>query len=65
MCTHDDKIVITKKCLQDSAVFSPPYVREVWHFKKANIDHIGKAISGFQWENFFQNMNFNDMVHFI
>ena len=31
-------------------VFSPPYEREVWHFKKANVDHIGKAVNGFQWE---------------
>ena len=44
-------------------VFPPPYEREVWHFKKANIDHIRKAINGFQWEKSFQNMNVNDMVH--
>ena len=44
-------------------VFPPPYEREVWHFRKANIDHIRKAINGFQWEKSFQNMNVNDMVH--
>ena len=44
-------------------VFPPPYEREVWHFEKANIDHIRKAINGFQWEKSFQNMNVNDMVH--
>ena len=44
-------------------VFPPPYEREVWHFKKANVDHIRKAINGFQWEKSFQNMNVNDMVH--
>ena len=43
--------------------FPPPYEREVWHFQKANIDHIRKAINGFQWEKSFQNMNVNDMVH--
>ena len=31
--------------------------------KKTNIDHIRKAINGFQWEKSFQNMNVNDMVH--
>ena len=44
-------------------VFPPPYEREVWHFRKANIGHIRKAINGFQWEKSFQNMNVNDMVH--
>ena len=44
-------------------VFPPPYEREVWHFKKANVDHIRKAINGFQWEKSFQNMNVDDMVH--
>ena len=42
-------------------VFPPPYEREVWHFKKANIDHIGKAINGCNGRN--QNMNVNGMVH--
>ena len=46
-------------------VFPPPYEREVWHFKKANVDHIRRAINGFQWEKSFQNMNINDMVHFF
>ena len=41
----------------------PPYEREVWHFKKAKVDHIRKAINGFQWEKSFQNMNVNVMVH--
>ena len=44
-------------------VFPPPYEREVWHFKKANIDHVRKAINGFQWEKSFQNTNVNHMVH--
>ena len=44
-------------------VFPSPYEREVWHFKKANVDHIRKAINGFQWEESFQNMNVSDIVH--
>ena len=43
-------------------VFPPPYEREVWHFKKANIDH-RKAINDFEWEKSFQNTNVNYMVH--
>ena len=38
-------------------VFPPPYEREVWYFKKANVDHIKKAINAFQWEQSFQNIN--------
>ena len=30
--------------------YPPPYEREVWHFKKANTDHIKRAINGFPWE---------------
>ena len=44
-------------------VFPPPYESEVWHFKKANVDHIRKAINGFQWEKSFQNMSVNYMVN--
>ena len=44
-------------------VFSPPYEREVRHFKKANVENIRKTINGFKWEKSFQNMNVNDMVH--
>ena len=50
--------------MQDlKVVFPPPYECEVWHFKKANVDHIRKTSNGFQWANSFQNMNVNDMVH--
>ena len=44
-------------------VFPPPYERELWHFKKANVDHIRKAINGFRWEKSFQNMNVNNVEH--
>ena len=43
-------------------VFPSPYEREVWRFKKTNVDYIRKAINGSQWEKSFQNMNVNDMV---
>ena len=58
-CHH--QIVFTRFNLK--VVFPSPYEREVWHFKKANVYHIRKAIKGFQWEKSFQNMNVNDMVH--
>ena len=44
-------------------VFPPPYERELLYLKKTNVDHIRKAINGFQWEKSLQHMNVNDMVH--
>ena len=55
------KIVFARINLR--VVFSPPYERDIWHFKKANVDYIRKAINGFLWEKSFQNMTVNDMVH--
>ena len=40
-----------------------PYEREVWHFKKANTDHIKRAINGFPWERPFANLGINDKVY--
>ena len=58
-CHH--QIVFARFILK--VVVPPPYELEVWHFKKANVDDIRKAINGFQWEKSFQNMKVNDMVH--
>ena len=58
-CHH--QIVFTRFNLK--VVFPPPYEREVWHFRKVNVNHIRKAINGFQWEKLFQNMIVNDMIH--
>ena len=33
--------------------FPSPYEREVWHSKKASVNHIRKTINGFQWEKSF------------
>ena len=42
---------------------SSPYEREIWHYGKANVDHIRKAINEFPWEIKFENNNVNDKVH--
>ena len=45
-------------------VYYPPlYEREVWHFKKANTDHMKRAINGFPWERSFANLDINDKVY--
>ena len=45
--------------------YPPFYEREVWHFKKANTDHIKRAINEFPWERSFANLDINDKVHLI
>ena len=38
---------------------------EVWHFKKANTDHIKRVINGFPWERSFANLDINGKVYLI
>ena len=42
--------------------YPPPYEREVWHFQKADINLIRKAMNEFNWERAFFNLNINEMV---
>ena len=42
--------------------YSPPYAREVWHYREANIDLIRRAISNFNWENPIYNTIVNKKV---
>ena len=42
--------------------YPPPYVREVWHYQKANVDQIREAISEFPWGNSFANISVNEQV---
>ena len=58
-CRH--QIVFARFILK--VIVPPPYELEVWHFKKASVDHIRKATNCFQWEKSFQNMKVNDMVY--
>ena len=43
-------------------VYRPPYEREIWHYQKANIDLIKRAINSFDWEKAFPNIDVNKMV---
>ena len=43
--------------------YPSPYIREIWHYGKANIDHIRKAINKSPWERKFKNNNVNDEVN--
>ena len=41
----------------------PPYEGEIWHYQKANIENIRKAIDKFPWVTRFKNIDFNEKVN--
>ena len=43
-------------------VYPPPYERQIWHYQKANIDLIKRAINSFDWEKAFSNVDIDKMV---
>ena len=43
-------------------VYLPLYEREIWHYQKANIDLIKRAINSFDWEKAFSNIDVDKMV---
>ena len=57
-CHH--QIVFAKSNL--GIVYPPPYEREIWHYQKANIDLIKRAINSFDWEKAFSNIDTDKMV---
>ena len=57
-CHH--QIVFAKFNLD--IVYPPPYEREIWHYQKANIDLIKRAINSFDWEKAFSNIDVDKMV---
>ena len=42
--------------------YPPPYLREVWHSKKANADLIKRTISNFKSQKAFYGTNINEKV---
>ena len=43
--------------------YPPPYEREIWHYEKANVDHIRRSINEFSREKCFANISVNNKVH--
>ena len=37
--------------------------REIWHYEKANVDHIRRSVDEFSWERCFANTSINNKVH--
>ena len=43
--------------------YAPSYLREVWHYKDANIALIRRTINGFNWTIVFSNASVNEKVN--
>ena len=43
--------------------YPPPYEGEIWHYQKANIENIRKAIDQFPWVTRFKNIDVNEKVN--
>ena len=54
------QIVFAKFNLQ--IYYPPPYPHEIWHYKQANTELIGRAITDFNWDRAFLNTNVNKKV---
>ena len=39
-----------------------PYERDIWHYQRANVDQIQRAIEQFSREKLFRDLNINEMV---
>ena len=43
--------------------YPSPYEREIWHYEKANVDHIRRSIDQFSWVRCLANTSVNNKVH--
>ena len=43
----------------------PPYLREVWDYKNANVNHIQSAVSSIDWDFIFHGANVNKKVDIL
>ena len=67
---HGVDVTIFDKCHHDiiygkiniRVPLPPTYVREVWDYRKANVENIKKAISNFNWNKAFENLAIDEKV---
>ena len=43
-------------------VYRSPYLREIWHYREASTEFIGRAIKEFSWARAFLNTSVNGKV---
>ena len=55
-CHHN----IIYRTLNFNVPLPPPYFREIWDYKNANIKCIQKSIYNFDWTRAFRNQNCNE-----
>ena len=46
----------------DQIFYPPSYLREVWHYKNAKTELIGRSIGIFDWEKAFSNNSLDEKV---
>ena len=61
ICHHN--IIFAK--INSKIALPPDYEREVWDYKKANIDSIQKSISLFSWERAFNDLSVSEKVNVL
>ena len=57
-CHH--QIIYAKFNLE--VLYPPPYTREVWHYKDANVDLIRRSINEFDWDRASANKHVDEKV---
>ena len=57
-CHHQ---IVYAKC--NLEIIYPPHLREVWHYKGANIELIRRSLNGFNWTRAFSNTSVNEKVN--
>ena len=60
---HYTKIVIIKQFMQTLKFIIHLLEREIWHYQKASIENIRKAIDQFPWAKRFTNIGVNEKVN--
>ena len=58
-CGVKNVIITLSITLNFNIPLPPPYYREQWVFKSANIDCIQKSINNFDWVRAFENQVYN------
>ena len=43
----------------------PPFYRDIWDYKRANVEMIQKAITDYNWKRAFSNSSVNENVRFF
>ena len=60
-CHHN--LIFGKIC--SNIPLHPPFYRDIWDYKRANVEMIQKAITDYNWKRAFSNSSVNENVRFF